>query len=275
MDEFFLTELYKKNQSCASCPSEAQVSSFLHGLLAMLFPNFDKRSFGSFEDFQAFSRSLRVELLALVKGSGLTANEKAETAVAEFFNVLPSVSEKLQQDVEAMFQGDPAAKSQIEIIRTYPGFYAIAAYRIAHQLTVLGIPLLPRTIAELAHTRTGIDIHPGATIGLHFCIDHGTGVVIGETTTIGNNVKIYQGVTLGGLSVDKADALKKRHPTIEDDVVIYAGATILGGETVIGRNSVIGGNVWLTRSVPPGTKVYYKAALTNNDGETDIIEFKS
>jgi serine O-acetyltransferase len=127
----------------------------------------------------------------------------------------------------------------------------------------------------LAHGKTGIDIHPRAEIGRHFCIDHGTGIVIGETTHIGDHVKIYQGVTLGGLSVAKGDAEKKRHPTIEDHVVLYAGATILGGDTVIGHHSIVGGNVWLTRSVPPHTKVYYKAALTNNDGETDIIEFKS
>ena len=138
----------------------------------------------------------------------------------------------------------------------------------------LGVELIPRIITERAHSKTGIDIHPGAKIGSHFCIDHGTGIVIGETSRIGNHVKIYQGVTLGGLSVDKSDAAKKRHPTIEDHVVIYAGATILGGKTVIGRNSIIGGNVWLTRSVPENTKVYYKAALTDKDGDTDIIEFK-
>ena len=147
----------------------------------------------------------------------------------------------------------PAAKSREEVIRTYPGFYAVAAYRIAHQLHLLGIQGIPRIITEHAHSKTGIDIHPGAKIGNHFCIDHGTGVVIGETSVIGNHVKIYQGVTLGALSVNKEDATKKRHPTLEDNVVVYAGATILGGGTVIGRGSVIGGNVWLTESVPPDT----------------------
>jgi serine O-acetyltransferase len=175
-----------------------------------------------------------------------------------------------------MYAGDPAAKSRTEILRSYPGFYAIAAYRIANQMHRQGIQLIPRMITELAHSRTGIDIHPGATIGQYFCIDHGTGVVIGETTVIGDHVKIYQGVTLGALSVEKADADKKRHPTIEDHVVIYAGATILGGKTTIGKNSVIGGNVWLTKSVPAGSKVYYQAQMYHSDSTmTDLYIFKN
>lgn len=180
----------------------------------------------------------------------------------------------LLQDVEAMYMGDPAAKSKAEVIRTYPGFYALAAHRIAHCLLKNGVNLIPRIISEHAHRQTGIDIHPGAEIGDHFCIDHGTGIVIGETTTIGSHVKIYQGVTLGGLSVKKEDARKKRHPTIEDHVVIYANASILGGETVIGKGSIIGGNVWLTKSVPGNSKIYYQAKMTNSDGETDTITFR-
>jgi serine O-acetyltransferase len=160
------------------------------------------------------------------------------------------------------------------VIRTYPGFYAIAAHRIAHCLLLNGVNLIPRIISEHAHRQTGIDIHPGAIIGDHFCIDHGTGIVIGETTTIGNHVKIYQGVTLGGLSVKKEDAEKKRHPTIENHVVIYAGASILGGDTVIGEGSIIGGNVWLTKSVPKNSKVYYQAKMTNSEGDTDTITFR-
>jgi serine O-acetyltransferase len=175
-----------------------------------------------------------------------------------------------------MFEGDPAAKSRSEIIRTYPGFYAIAAYRIAHQLHVAGITGIPRIITEHAHSKTGIDIHPAASIGNYFCIDHGTGVVIGETTVIGDHVKIYQGVTLGALSVNKEDAEKKRHPTLEDRVVVYAGATILGGETVIGHDSIIGGNVWITKSVPPNTKIYYQAKMFNGDtNEIDLVIFKA
>ena len=163
----------------------------------------------------------------------------------------------LAKDIRAAYDGDPAAQCVDEIILSYPATYAITAYRVAHELRRLGVVLLPRMLTELAHERTGIDIHPGADIGECFFIDHGTGVVIGETTVIGDRVKLYQGVTLGALSVTIDDAARrsKRHPTIEDDVTIYAGATILGGSTVIGRGSIVGGNVWLTHSVPPGTTV--------------------
>ena len=160
--------------------------------------------------------------------------------------------------MQAIKKGDPAARNELEIILTYPGFYAIAAYRIANLLFVQGVELIPRLITEYAHSQTGIDIHPGATIGDSFFIDHGTGVVIGETSIIGNNVSLYQNVTIGGLSPHVTEHGTKRHPTIEDNVVLYAGATILGGNTIVGKGSVIGGNVWLTSSVPPNSKVYYK-----------------
>jgi serine O-acetyltransferase len=193
----------------------------------------------------------------------------------QFFDLIPGICEKLEQDVVAMYEGDPAAKSKNEVVRTYPGFYAVAAYRFAHALHTLGVLGIPRIITEHAHSKTGIDIHPAAKIGNHFCIDHGTGVVIGETTIIGHHVKIYQGVTLGALSVNKEDAEKKRHPTLEDHVVVYAGATILGGETVIGANSVVGGNVWLTSSIPPDSKIYYQARMYNgNTNEIDLVIFK-
>jgi serine O-acetyltransferase len=186
-------------------------------------------------------------------------NRAGETAIA-FFESLPEIRKTLATDVRAMFDGDPAAKSHDEIIFSYPGVFAILVHRCAHRLYELGVPLLPRMMSEYAHAVTGIDIHPGAVIGESFAIDHGTGVVIGETTVIGRNVRIYQGVTLGALSLpkDRVGELKtsKRHPTIEDEVVIYSGATILGGDTVIGRGSVIGGNVWLTDSVPAGTRVF-------------------
>ncbi|MGD9210808.1 MAG: serine acetyltransferase [Desulfobacteraceae bacterium] len=176
---------------------------------------------------------------------------------------IPNIRKVLASDVHAAFEGDPAARSHDEIIFSYPGIHAISIYRVAHKLHKLGVPLLPRIMTEHAHNVTGIDIHPGATIGERFVIDHGTGVVIGETTQIGNNVRIYQGVTLGALSLpkDAGDRLrgKKRHPTIEDDVIIYSGATILGGDTTIGARSVIGGNVWLTESVPPDTRVIMEA----------------
>ncbi len=174
-------------------------------------------------------------------------------------NTIPEIRQILTSDVRAAFEGDPAAKSHDEIIFSYPGLYAISVYRVAHTLFTLEVPMLPRIMTEHAHSITGIDIHPGASIGPRFVIDHGTGVVIGETTEIGNNVRIYQGVTLGALSLpkDAGEKLrgKKRHPTIEDDAIIYSGATILGGETIIGARSVIGGNVWLTESIPPDTTV--------------------
>ncbi|MBU2512289.1 serine acetyltransferase [bacterium] len=181
-----------------------------------------------------------------------------QTAVA-FLEDIPHLRKILSKDVEATFDGDPSAKSYDEIIFSYPGIQAITIYRIAHALYKLEVPILPRTMTEYAHNKTGIDIHPGATIGERFVIDHGTGVVIGETALIGNNVRIYQGVTLGAHSLppDAGSRMKgvKRHPTIEDDVIIYSGATILGGKTVIGSQSVVGGNVWLTESIPANTKV--------------------
>jgi serine O-acetyltransferase len=180
----------------------------------------------------------------------------------EFLKELPELRTMLAKDIRAAYDGDPAAKSYDEIIFSYPGIWAIMVYRIAHALYHQNIPLMPRIMTEYAHGRTGIDIHPGAHIGESFFIDHGTGVVIGETCTIGNHVRIYQGVTLGALSLSKAECKrlrsKKRHPSIEDDVIIYANATILGGDTVVGARSVIGGNVWLTHSVPPDTEVFIK-----------------
>src|SRR5690606_4849493 len=170
----------------------------------------------------------------------------------------PRLRRTLDGDVRAAYAGDPAARSVEEIVFSYPALEAITAHRIAHELYRAGVPMIPRIISEHAHSVTGIDINPGARIGERFFIDHGTGVVIGETAVIGNDVKLYQGVTLGALSVPhrESDAIGKRHPTIEDEVTIYSGATILGGDTVIGRGSVVGGNVWLVRSVPPGSKVF-------------------
>ena len=185
---------------------------------------------------------------------------RAPGIVTSLFEALPAIADMVADDVRAAFDGDPAATGFDEIILAYPGVKAVFTYRVAHALHSLGVPLIPRVMTEFAHLETGVDIHPGARIGRSFFIDHGTGTVIGETTDIGNNVKLYQGVTLGALSFPKNERGElirgtKRHPTVEDDVVIYAGATILGGETVIGRGSVIGGSVWLTSSVPPGMRV--------------------
>lgn len=184
-------------------------------------------------------------------------SQKAEDLTLEFIRQIPVVQALLVKDVDAEFAGDPAAKSKAEIIFSYPGLYAIFVYRYAHVLYEMNIPFIPRIMTEHAHSKTGIDINPGATIGEYFFIDHGTGIVIGETTVIGDHVKIYQGVTLGALSTRKGQELSgvKRHPTIENNVVIYANTTILGGETVIGENSVVAGNTFVTKSIPPNTKV--------------------
>ncbi len=195
-----------------------------------------------------------VELLALIP---LPDGASPSQLVEQFLPRLPEIRSTLSEDVAAAFEGDPAARSFAEIVVSYPSLRAISIYRIAHALHQQGVPILPRMMAEHAHGHTGIDIHPGARIGRRFFIDHGTGVVIGETTVIGDDVRLYQGVTLGARSPRHGESLRgvKRHPTIEDDVTIYAGATVLGGDTVIGRGSVIGGNVWLTESVPPHSKV--------------------
>ncbi len=188
------------------------------------------------------------------------AKTRSEKIIVEFFRRVPLIREYLDTDLAAFYDGDPAAENLDEIILCYPGFYAITVYRMAHELYGMGVPMLPRIMTEYAHAQTGIDINPGATIGKYFFIDHGTGIVIGETTTIGEHVKIYQGVTLGALSTRGGRKLqnKKRHPTIEDHVTIYSGASILGGDTVIGRGSIIGGNVFITSSVEPETRVSVK-----------------
>ena len=194
----------------------------------------------------------------------LMPNADVRRIVREFVAALPEVKRLVETDVQAAYEGDPAATSPIEVVMAYPGLYAVTVHRLAHELYRLGVPIIPRVMSELAHSRTGIDIHPGARIGERFFIDHGTGVVVGETTVIGRNVKLYQGVTLGALSFDKDPATGalvkgvKRHPNVEDNVVIYAGATILGGDTTIGHDSEIGGSVWLIESVPPNSRVYNK-----------------
>lgn len=189
-----------------------------------------------------------------------TIASEAEKLALRFFETIPKIREYADTDVQAAFNGDPAAFNKDEIIISYPGLFAVLVNRIAHELYLLGVPLIPRIMTEYAHSETGIDIHPGATIGKYFFIDHGTGIVIGETMIIGDNVKIYQGVTLGALSTRGGQALKskKRHPTIEDNVTIYSGASILGGETVVGKNVVVGGNAFITKSIPEGAKVSIK-----------------
>ncbi len=196
-----------------------------------------------------------------------------ETDLTPFWNDLPEILRKLQLDARAIHYGDPASTGIDEVILTYPGFYATAVYRLAHRIFELGVPILPRLMTEHAHRETGVDIHPGATIGHSFCIDHGTGVVIGGTALVGNGVKIYQGVTLGAKAVARSFAGQKRHPTIQDHVVIYANATILGGETVIGHDAIIGGSAWITHSVPPFSMVGRDSEVRSRPSEPDNLEF--
>lgn len=207
--------------------------------------------------------NLNRQIALALEGAGEThpqAQEHAQQICLDFFREIPQVRDYVQDDLQAAYDGDPAASSKDEVIFSYPGLFAITVYRLAHVLYTLGVPMLPRMMTEHAHSITGIDIHPGATIGRNFFIDHGTGIVVGETTRIGDNVKVYQGVTIGALSTRGGQNLRgqKRHPTIEDNVTIYAGASVLGGDTVIGRDSVIGSNAFITRSIAPGTTVSIK-----------------
>jgi serine O-acetyltransferase len=216
------------------------------------------------------------EPLLRVKLEALLAASNADTAISDiFFEELDDVFDLLIKDAEAILTFDPAAGSLEEVVIAYPGFYAITIHRLAHILYNNGVLILPRILSEYAHSRTGIDIHPGAQIGESFFVDHGTGVVIGETTLIGANVKIYQGVTLGALTVEKGSTHGQRHPTIQDNVIIYSGSTILGGKTTVGHDSVIGGNVWLTESVPPFSVVYQKSEVKIRDRSEmkNVIEF--
>jgi serine O-acetyltransferase len=270
----FIKDLARAHQDASSCPPPEHVIIFFEDLLGLLFPEFVFNRYPEKKEIEEQLNVCKQELRTILDHNKDCVKSGISGLEDTFFEALPAIRKLLIQDVDAIYKGDPAAKSKAEVIRTYPGFYAIAAHRIAHELLKLGVNLIPRIISEYAHRQTGIDIHPGAQIGDYFCIDHGTGVVIGETTVIGSHVKIYQGVTLGGLSVKKEDARVKRHPTIEDRVVLYAGATILGGQTIIGKGSIIGGNVWLTKSVPPDSKIYYQAKMTNSQGETDTITFK-
>lgn len=229
--------------------------AFAQQVLGALFPHFAPAVVCSEAAVEEDLIELTEALARLERAIG-TLHEAMPARLGErFLEALPTVHDRLLEDAQAIFEGDPAARSVDEVILTYPGFSALAVFRFANALFCLGLPLLPRLLTEYAHEKTGIDIHPGATIGRRFCIDHGTGIVIGETTHIGDGVKLYQGVTLGAATVEKGLADKKRHPTLEDEVVVYAGATILGGQTVVGHHSLIAGNAFLTQSVPPHSVV--------------------
>lgn len=238
-------------------PSRPDAGRFIDQLMRLLFPVTQDCQSASHNVEETYHK-LNEQLVCLFRPLQNNLAENPEVIAERFFERLPKIYDDLLLDAHSIADNDPAAVGIEEVVSVYPGFYAIAVYRIAHELLRLNVPLLPRMLTEYAHGQTGIDIHPGAQIGQSFFIDHGTGVVIGETTIIGDNVKIYQGVTLGATHVAKSMAQKKRHPTIENDVVIYANATILGGHTVVGHHSVIGGNVWLTQSVEAHSLVFHQ-----------------
>ena len=258
----------KDNADRRLIPNRKEVVKVIKDLQSLLFPDYFKHSEGSENVLSQTELLLNIynRLAEQIKGAyafnGTDMKKTPEELCNEFIAQLPKVKNLLIKDIEAIYEGDPAAKCHQEVLICYPGFYAISIYRLAHELYILNVPLIPRIMTEYAHEKTGIDLHAGATVGEYFFIDHGTGIVVGETTTIGNHVKIYQGVTLGAKSFEvdeNGNPVKdiKRHPDIGNNVVIYANATILGGNTKIGDNCIIGGNTWLTHSVEPGTTVYY------------------
>ncbi|MBU0730341.1 MAG: serine acetyltransferase [Proteobacteria bacterium] len=277
-----IAESWNKKEYCdhvgaIPMPSHESVITILSHIRRILFPgyfsqttiNADNLEYYLGQEINILFEDLSRQILLAYQYNCLSNNDACEHCAdrgqdpaLKFIQQLPIIKELLKTDILAAITGDPAAKSQDEVIFSYPGLQAITTYRVANALYKLGVPFIPRIMTEHAHSRTGIDIHPGATIGESFFIDHGTGVVIGETTEIGNRVRLYQGVTLGALSLphDAGEKWrnKKRHPTIEDDVIIYANTTVLGGDTVIGARSIVGGNIWLTESVPPDTKVLLK-----------------
>lgn len=259
----FVAELFARRESLAvGRPLKQRAQAFADELLAVLFPHFCPSAHQSAQAIEAALAQLERDLGQTIAPLLGSPSRAADDIARDFFEALPGIHAALHLDAEAINSGDPAAESLDEVILAYPGFTAIAIHRLAHALHGLRVPIFPRVLGEYAHQLTGIDIHPGATIGPSFAVDHGTGIVIGESAVIGRGVKVYQGVTLGALSVKKSLARSKRHPTIEDNVVIYAQAVILGGDTVVGHDSVIGGNVWLTASVPPFSFVQQESTAT-------------
>jgi serine O-acetyltransferase len=269
----FLQQLAHEREEYALPPRlRVLAAEVIHRALELLFPHFAAEvggRAGAVADELAALRTLVGDALRLPEAHCADP----DAVVDRFFTALPDIRATMLLDAQAICDGDPAAHSVDEVILAYPGFFAIAVYRLAHQLQGCRVPLVPRVLTEIAHRETGIDIHPAAEIGPSFAIDHGTGIVIGETTQIGARVKLYQGVTLGALSVEKRMARTKRHPTIGDDVVIYANATILGGDTVIGSGSRIGGNVWLTRSVPAHSVVTPTARIDRSIRDDEPLDF--
>ncbi|WP_341656665.1 serine O-acetyltransferase [Blattabacterium cuenoti] len=269
----FLTTILENNKNKEIYPNKNKSETFVNKLFHTLFtPN--QNVLNNIVFFQKEYKKLKRLLYEIF--IELNINKKNSDNLTQiFFQKIPNIYQTLIIDANAILKSDPAATVIEEIFLSYPGFFATALYRIAHQLWIQKIPIIPRLITEYAHSKTGVDIHASATIGKAFAIDHGTGIVIGSSTKIGDKVKIYQGVTLGAIYVDKKLANTKRHPTIEDKVTIYAGATVLGGETIIGHDSVLGGNVWVTKSIPPFSIVYQKneIKMRNNSPFPDPINF--
>lgn len=267
MNRELLDTIFKKQQLIEQVPSNKIIADWASKLICILYPELSQCSYTTVKAIEAELNELQKELVVIMNATKACYSCNNEEISQKFFDDLTELYRKLNTDIEATHAGDPAAHTRFEVIRAYPGFYALCFYRIAHMLHTMEVPLLPRILTECAHSKTGIDIHPAAIIGDYFMIDHGTGIVIGETSNIGEHVKIYQGVTLGALSIKKTMAKQKRHPTILDGVVIYAGATILGGDTIIGEGSVIGGNVWLTQSVAAHSLVYHNPEITVVEGK--------
>ncbi|MEI8073746.1 MAG: serine O-acetyltransferase EpsC [Bacteroidota bacterium] len=270
----FINNLFHQNSKNFNFfPDKELAEEFIDKLFDFLFlPKTVRHKQAS--DLEKEFESLKSHFSSLVYDV-IPDGDKAQIIGDQFFDAIPALYNNLIEDANTILKFDPAAVSVEEVIVAYPGFYATAIYRLSHTLWNLDVKIIPRIFTEYAHGKTGIDIHPGASIGKSFFIDHGTGIVIGETTLIGDNVKIYQGVTLGALNVSKDKASTKRHPTIEDNVIIYSGATILGGDTIVGHDSVIGGNVWLTYSVLPNSIVYHKSEVAVKDKypDTEALNF--
>ncbi len=253
----FAEKLLRKRQSHSVTASiKTRTINYINELADFFFPHCSERVYYSEEDVLGKLQLIKRDLIILLESLNGNLKGNPDEIAEKFVEKIPAIHDMLWNDAEYIFNGDPAAENIDEVILAYPGFKAITIYRIAHILHNLEVPIIPRIMTEFAHEKTGVDIHPGAQIASPFFIDHGTGIVIGETTVIGKKVKIYQGVTLGALSVDKSLAQTKRHPTIEDNVILYSQAVILGGNTTIGNNSVIGGNSWITSSVDPYSLVY-------------------
>jgi len=246
---------FKENSKRFSKP---EIHIWVEEFYAWLFCTKDE--YMDYIEFKTIENQLKASLYKFILKEK-ESEQETQNIITQFYKSLSNIHHILMKDISSFLNFDPAAQSKDEIILCYPGFFAISVYRIAHELQQLNVSLFSRIISEYAHSKTGIDIHPKAEIGKNFLIDHGTGVVIGATSIIGNNVKIYQGVTLGALTVSKEKAKEKRHPTIQDNVIIYANATILGGNTIIGKDSIIGGNVWITDSIPENSMVFHKSEI--------------